>query len=154
MSERKLWLNHEMCALCGGKCCKHLPGAAYPGDFENEAMMTEAILSRKWAIDWWEGDPGDGEEETAYYVRPATLEGQGAIYDASWGGQCVFLTDSGCQLRPEKRPTECRFLEPRAKEGNACIMHNDVGKRTAALVWRKHYRLLDSFHDKEGRTLE
>lgn len=140
--------NKSLCSKCGGKCCKSLPGAAYPEDFEMDKgpeKLQAAIQSGKWAIDWWEGDPGDGLEETAYYVRPATKDNIGKIYDASWGGECVFLTPDGCMMEIKGRPRECRELEP--KKGKAkCISHNGTSKRDSALAWRKHFGILDAFN--------
>lgn len=135
--------NKELCSKCGGKCCKNMPGAAYPEDFGNDTQaIKKAIKSGKWAIDWWEGDPGDGKPEEAYFVRPA-IKGIKEIYHPAWGGECVFLTKKGCSLHPEKRPKNCRLVEP-APDG-FCKTHKNVGKQDAALQWRPFYELLNSF---------
>lgn len=87
------YLKPEICALCGGACCRHMPGAAFPTDFGspfNPRKLDEAIGSGYWAIDWWEGDPRIKKDELgrAYFVR-ARVKGK-PIIDPSWGGECVF----------------------------------------------------------------
>ena len=141
----KIDIEAKVCAKCRGKCCRSLPGVAYPSDFKNRTEIKKAIMSGKWAIDWWVGDPGDGKEATAYFVRPATTDKLGKIYDPSWGGQCIFLKENGCELKPKKRPKECRELKPN-NNGSRCITHNNTGKQTAAIAWRSYYELLNSFH--------
>lgn len=135
--------NKELCKECGGMCCKSLPGACFPDDFNSSNdLIRKAIESGKYTIDCWEGDPGDGIEQTAFYVRPATVGKEGQTYDYSWGGCCVFLGDNGCILNHDDRPKECRSLEP-AKDG--CIKHDDITKRKAAIAWRPYFDLLNSF---------
>lgn len=111
----------EVCAPCGGRCCKHAPGAALPEDVgapdetAMRAALTEKLKSGLWSIDWWEGDPRSGRDdvERAYFVRPATKRGRGRVFDASWGGQCAFLRADGCSIF-DSRPTGCRGVEPSA----------------------------------------
>ena len=51
--------NKEMCAKCGGRCCKRMPGANSPKDFglPNESLLKQALESGNYAIDCWDGDP-------------------------------------------------------------------------------------------------
>jgi len=135
--------NPEICSECGGKCCKEYPGIAFPSDFDmpNTEKLKAALESGKWAIDWWDGDPrGDGCDslDRAYFIRPATIDRVGKLLDASWGGQCVFLSDSGCVIKSDERPLNCRMVEPRA-DGD-CINHfrdnnNVFIKRASAIEW-------------------
>jgi Fe-S-cluster containining protein len=135
------------CAECGGKCCKMLSGTAYPDDFDNDIeKVREALLTGKWAIDSWEDDPN------IYFVRPAVLPSEMDItfgrdaprwpYDPSWGGQCVFLTDTGCELEYSERPTGCRMLEP--KEDGECTSHG-YGKHHGAKAWSEFQEWLLAF---------
>lgn len=141
--------NKDICTKCGGKCCKTNPGVAYPEDFEMDKgpeKLQAAIKTGKWAIDWWEGDPGDGIDATAYFVRPAIKGHEGETYHPGWGGECTMLTKVGCSLEAKDRPKECRDLEPFDGDED-CIMHNSTGNKEAALVWRKHFNVLDSFKE-------
>lgn len=93
------------CSGCG-KCCKAAPGLFVPEDFGNDlSRMREAIAAGRVAIDWWEG-------ERVYYLRPATKDGVGYVFHASWGGTCNHLGDAGCGLTYEARPRQCRGLVP------------------------------------------
>ena len=144
---RKLpWVETEearaVCAACGGKCCKRIPGNAYPEDFAPnvEKNLREAIASGLWAIDCWEGDLDDTYDPM--YVRPQTKKGhmERRLFDRSWGGECVFFHENvGCVLPFEKRPKECRMLEPR--KGGGCFDHCG-DKANAARHWRTYQRLL------------
>ena len=149
--DSKNFENTMICLECGGRCCKQYPGAAYPEDFilregTEKFLITIAIKSKKWVIDWWEGDPGDGNKETAYFVRPAIKGKEGKTYDPSWGGECIFLEPTGCSLQLKHRPRECRLLEPK-KGGKGCVAHDNTGKNGAALAWRNYFEILNSFHE-------
>lgn len=53
----------EICAACGGACCRRAPGIAHPEDFgapdraDLRRRVEAALASGRWAVDWWEGDP-------------------------------------------------------------------------------------------------
>lgn len=132
---RRAWfLRPSLCAPCGGQCCKKLPGCAYPEDFPTKEALQAALDSGRWCIDWWDGDAREGMDELSrtLFVRPAIKGHEGQREHASWGGECTFLGPNGCELKPSKRPTECRSLEPRKDD---CYMHNGHGKKSAAVAW-------------------
>lgn len=139
----------EICAACGGKCCKTLGGAAFPEDILRlfgeplEAAVSKALASGDWVIDWWEGDPREGinEIDRGYYVRPRS-EGDDGLFCPSWGGRCLLLTPNGCRLPLHLRPITCRALEPVAD--GKCILHAG-GKREAALAWLGYHSILLKF---------
>ena len=144
----KNFQNIEICKECGGKCCKRLPGSTLPEDFGEPMLenIRKAIDSGKWAVDWWDGDPtGKTDLRCAYFIRPKTKEFSG-VYDPSCGGECIFLTESGCQLQKDERPTECRLLEP--KKDGYCKQHGG-GKRGAAVAW---IPFQDLIHMATGET--
>ena len=128
------------CRDWGGKCCKRAPGCAFPEDFglPNIERLNAALASGRWAIDWWEGDPRDGinELDQAFFIRPAIKGYEGQRYHASWGGDCTFLGTNGCELASEKRPRQCRQLEP--KPNSNCVLHGDSDKQSAAISWLKY----------------
>jgi len=136
MIKKKNYLNIELCKECGGSCCKRMPGGCFPEDFGKPLLknLIEAFKSGNWAIDWWEGDPTEKNElEKAYYIRPK-IKGADNLFDPTFGGECVFLNDKGCELLPEERPLSCRMLEPKPKVEN-CIHHLGNEKQKAALAW-------------------
>jgi len=83
-----------------------------------------------------EGDPGYVEQ--GFYIRPATKGKEGRVYDASWGGECTFLTATGCTLDHAARPLECRTLEP--KYPMRCEQHH--GKHKTATAWIAYHEML------------
>jgi hypothetical protein len=122
------------------------PGAAYPDDFGLPFVkkLIEALKSGMWAIDWWEGDPrenidGDSELSQTYFVRPATIRNRHKLFDGTWGGQCIFFGNSGCELDSDLRPTECRYLEPQPE--SHCNPHG-MSKRGACLAWIPYQDIL------------
>src|SRR5207244_12084374 len=96
--------NPELCARCGGHCCKTFPGGSTPGDWgapdsdQMRSRLREALATGNWVID------------RAGYVRPTS---RGAVDPAAdrWG-ECVFLEKSGCRLSYELRPFGCRDFTP------------------------------------------
>ena len=136
------YLKPKMCAVCGGKCCKVMPGSASPEDFGEPLLerLTDAFKTGKWAVDWWEGDPtGADEVAQGFYVRPRVKDVD-AIYDPSWGGECIFLNKDGCELPPDNRPENCRMLEPK-DYGKDCILHG-AGKREMAIKWMPYHDII------------
>jgi len=151
---RKNFLNEAVCAQCGGRCCKSMPGECHPDDFEkiNKNMIKALLESGDYAVDWWEGDPRPGENRIpqGYYLRPSTTLGKKhhRVFDPSWGGECVFLSKSGCVLSPEDRPWGCRMLEPNPDKATrenpqGCKTHAPYGfsKQAAAVAWLPYRRI-------------
>jgi Fe-S-cluster containining protein len=134
--------NNVLCKKCGGECCKNMPGIAYPSDFDKpiSKSIRKALESGFWSIDWWEGDPRPDKDimSRCYYLRPARKEGQGKVFDPSWGGECIFLNKDGCKLSFNNRPKGCRFLEAGKDK---CNSHGHT-KSYGAIAWLKYQRLL------------
>ncbi len=145
-----MFINPELCGLCGGKCCKQMPGEAFPNDIIRnfggslENALNLCFASGEWVIDCWEGDPRKDKHELGrtFYVRPRGLKDSSGLYNFSWGTQCGFLqVGVGCSLKSEIRPTTCQRLEP-GEDG--CKMHNGGGKQEAAIAWIPYQPLIDS----------
>ena len=143
--------NINICRECRGKCCKRYAGAAIPDDIMQnfdgllEDAVSAALGSGDWVVDWWEGDPRglDYDDPKAvscgYYLRPRCSTDSNRLFIGSWGGICLFLTNTGCRLPLEKRPITCRELEPKA-DGD-CFLHGG-GKQKAALAWLDHRTII------------
>ncbi len=139
----KNYLNEEICRACGGKCCKVFPGCYFPEDFGKplKAELKSAIISGNIAIDWWEGDVADNDERSrSYFFRPK-IKGVDEVLHASWGGECVFLTSSGCKIKPNERPKSCRLLEPASDD--ECKIHKNSGKKGSCVAWLKHEKIIN-----------
>ena len=138
---KKNYLNTELCAECEGRCCKRMPGAAFPVDFKKplaKSLLT-AFKSGHWAIDWYEGDPtGRGKLEQVYYIRPKIKDTK-ELFDPAWGGKCIFLARDGCTLKSLERPKACRLMEPVTL--TKCTLHAG-DKGSAARAWLPHQRTI------------
>lgn len=139
-----------ICAPCGGQCCQAMPGTLFPADLDPELRMKDltekarALLqSGRYAIDWWEGSPMEGESslEPAYYLRPATKGNEGQWVDPGWGGACTFHSAQGCELSEEDRPSECKALKP-VSPGKCEMPEGWQGRRTGAKAWWPYRHVL------------
>lgn len=138
----------SFCASCG-KCCKSLPGAHVPDDFGIDMLeqVRVALSGGRYAIDWWEGDVIEGGELSAVmFLRPATKGKEGTVFDPSWGGECTFLTSTGCSLPRHKMPAECKALRPCATLDGDCP--SELDKKAVALAWRPYQSLLRMIGDE------
>jgi len=118
-----------------------MPGAAVPDDMKvlSAEHIAELLCSGNWSIDCYENDT------PLYYLRPATLDGQYDTFDFSWGGQCVFLGENGCQMSFEDRPLNCRMLIPNPESPGNCSFPDDFGdkgKLFFANHWINHQEML------------
>jgi len=155
------YLQTDVCAQCGGDCCKKLGGAAIPADILRnfggtlEYALQSALESGDWVVDWWEGDPrgldydNPNHVSRGYYLRPRSLGDGRRLMNGSWGGQCLLLTVTGCSLPPHLRPWSCRALEP--KPNGKCETHGG-GKNVAALTWLHYHDLILDTVDKLGAS--
>ena len=132
----------KFCASCG-KCCKSLPGGVLPTDFGLDMIegIRSALASGRYAIDWWEGDI-DGQDDLpqVMFIRPATKGLEGKVFDASWGGECTFLTSAGCGLPRDQMPSECKALRPRTTAEGDCP--STFTKEDVCREWRPYQSLL------------
>jgi len=137
------------CVICKGVCCRAMPGVIFPDDV-TPGQVKEMLASGRYAIDWWEGDPREGMDELpqAEYLRPAIKGMEGWQRDPSWGGECTFLTPTGCELAYENRPRECRGLIP-GVDGPPCFTPPAVSKKAAAIAWLPLRAFLLALEPKE-----
>jgi hypothetical protein len=129
--------NKNICSACQGGCCKNVPGTAFPEQFPTAASVITAVNTGQWTIDWWEGDPRIGRTDVsiAYFIRPAVKGHEGQRYHPSFGGECTFLTPTGCSLSIECRPYECLEVVPVEGGFPNCKSDAKYEKRQAAIAW-------------------
>lgn len=141
-----VFVKSRLCSDCKGHCCKTLPGITSPLDWGApdkkvmEHRLREAFASGRYSIDYWEaGTP-------LYFVRPATKTNTHGVVDPSWGGECVFLSSTGCTLKHKNRPLGCRALEPHRDNstllGFSCEEHAG-GKHEMGLAWKPYIHVLE-----------
>lgn len=146
----------KACSVCTTRCCNHMPGIVYPIQFKNKKPTVKSILSllnNNYCVDWYDGDVrfaidyklvGFEPLEKVYYIRPRTTSKPNDVIDPSYGGTCIFLTDTGCSKSFNQRPIECQNLIPRKKPGENCKGANKAytGKVSAALAWLEYQDLI------------
>lgn len=146
--------DHDICAECGGKCCKHGSCLAHPNDFGDTheqviKNLRSALESGMWIVDYWEGQcPSLPEGAEGFFIRPRMIEDLDLHPEResnwcvpSWGGECLFLTPEGCSLDDSTRPLGGRSLVP--KIDSLCIQtmkwkeddRSENEKPTFALAW-------------------
>ena len=134
--------NKEYCKQCKGECCKAMSGIYAPTDFKEITLefLLECFSNGGLSIDWWEGDVRDGIDELSvtYYLRPRHKEAD--AIDPSWGGECIFLTETGCKLLYANRPQNCRDLKA-CKDNTKCNLGN-MTKRDYIKMWLPHQQIL------------
>lgn len=124
--------NHEICALCGGLCCKTYPGMYLsPERFERiyGKVASDNFLS--------------------------LLERHGLTFKVCLGipipiprfteRGCVFLDDAGCRLSFSERPCECLLFVPVEEtviEGEIhCYFPKEVSYVECFRKWKRFYSL-------------
>ena len=131
--------NKEICSKCKGKCCKTMGCHYSPKDFEEisfEYLMSQ-IDKGYISIDWWEGNPFEDNRNIhrAFFLRVRNVESP--IVDPSWGGRCSLLTETGCSLTYNERPTGGRLLIPGEKN---CV--TKYTKEDCVKEWYKYNDIL------------
>lgn len=141
--------NKSLCSQCG-KCCKTIPGIVAPEDLREISVDSLTNLFKEgYQFDLWEGNlTGKVEHEdfTFYYLRPQTKRSVGRVVDASWGGECVFLGESGCSKTFEERPTQCRVLKP--VEDLMCHLPQEYEKKKMIEKWIPYNEIILQTIDK------
>jgi len=127
----KEYLPTDDCKKCGGQCCKSLPAPYIPKDIlKIFGDVQTAINSGLVAIDRWEANI------PMYFIRPKT-KGVDRLYDFSWGGECIHLTDKGCSLPREKMPFFCKTVEPQSNFECNDHLSKYNSKYWAGVLWKR-----------------
>ena len=123
-----------MCVGCG-HCCRALPGIVDPDDVEK---LEDLLNTGRYAIDYWEAD---GTMDQTYFIRPAIKGSEGRLVHPAWGGECTFLTDTGCELRLEDRPANCRQLVPKTVRKDYCT--DVMTKQARVFRWAEYQGVIE-----------
>lgn len=151
MTGYKTFAPGPLCVGCG-KCCKSMPGGHAPSDFGADISggVRRALESGRYTLDWWEGDVvPNGEMYRVLFLRPSIKGKEGQVFDPAWGGECTFLSDTGCSLKRSDMPIECRTLRPMSKPDGQCI--SEINKERLCELWRPYQSLLVSIADEIER---
>ena len=143
-------VNSEICSKCGGKCCKMCGCHFSPDDFEEISFES---LKKEIEKGYISIDLVDGEliysEINVYILRARNVNSPIVDYDYGERGQCILLTESGCKLDYENRPSGGKLLVPR--EATKC--HQNYTIKNCCYEWLPHKKILknlaDYFEDKD-----
>ena len=147
--------NKDLCARCGGLCCK-----SYPGMYLDPGQFMEA----------WDLEPTRGSLRELFSRYPLEMRvcmGVPIPRPRVTEGGCVFLGIQGCLLPREKRPLECLALVPREEtlvEGEIlCQRPRDLryvrcfqewkGFYLDHGLWKEAWDLVEEGVDREGAPL-
>jgi Fe-S-cluster containining protein len=141
--------NKSFCSGCG-QCCKRMPGIVHPRELAEVTVETlSKMIQDGYQFDHWEGNlTGEKEHEDIifYYLRPQTKKSVGKVVDASWGGECIFLGEFGCNKSFEERPSQCRALNP--TEDKSCYLDGEYSKTEIIKSWLPYNDLITSTIEK------
>lgn len=132
--------NIEICSACGGICCKSSGGLVYPEDFGNIKVDTliDAFKTGLYAVDYF--DDRNNGLGSGYYIRTRIVSAQ-KVFDPNGLGQCVILSESGCELSYNQRPKGCRELIPNPP--NCYFPNNTINLKTCAEAWKPFEELIE-----------
>lgn len=117
--------NKEQCRLCGGACCKKVPGLFFPEDIGNDK---ETIISK--LLEMMERNEIKLVTEFGgIVVRP-----EQKAKDNFGRGPCMWHTSNGC-VAPIK-PTQCSALVPGGSWYNpVCKSPIEFSEAQAIIAW-------------------
>ena len=142
-------LNPELCAECGGECCKTCGCHFSPDDFPK--LTWESLEEEFWkgmiTIEYVDGEQVY-ESFGAYIVRMRNVDGpaiEGGYFRSQRAAPCIMWTEKGCRLPYEKRPTGGRLLVPSRTEGGFYTCRNSYNLSDCWHEWKAFDRLLSDF---------
>lgn len=120
IGEDKLkYVNPKLCTECGGACCKRCGCEFSPDDFSEISFETLKNEIEKGYISI---DFAYGEEilrsSGVYFLRARNAGRPIVDTEDVRGSGCILLTDSGCKLDYEQRPSGGRLLIPAEEKKN------------------------------------
>lgn len=98
----------EMCARCGGSCCRVQAGHCLPSEFESAEAVRAAVVSGKYTIVLLLDEHIMARVVRPHYKDPERRTG------------CIFHREDGCELPFSERPYGCRMLKPRERDTELC----------------------------------
>ena len=163
--------NKTICAACGGRCCKNSGCEIFPQDvkkwFNTKEITSDIIVkllnSGYIQIDWFYGDvrfseygykftpeyfENHEELNRIYYLHMRS--GNDPAIHGSWGGTCRMLTEHGCPMSWDMRPTGGKSLIPNANGDGKCH-ESFLDKKEAVLAWIPYQEILDAAMDEFGQ---
>lgn len=111
--------NKEICAKCGGICCKKSGCDCSSKDFESIKFkaLLETLNSGKYSItsycDFY--PTKDGYKNIPFLYLRARNEGKGVVDLLSFKTRCANLGENGCEFSADERPSGGKKLNSQEK---------------------------------------
>jgi len=141
--------DYEKCKACGGKCCKRCGCFFSPDDFKDLSFegVKKEIDKGYITIELIDGDlfcvNGFVYTPRIRNVGDSVLCG---LFDYVPRKSCMLLTENGCKLDYEHRPSGGKLLIP-GKVGKDVDCYTKYGTREVLKEWKAHQQLmLDLVH--------
>lgn len=138
--------NPNLCAKCGGECCKGCGCHFSPEDFEDTSFegLKRELEKGYISIDRVDGRAFDRPE--MFFILRIRNRGARIVYlNYERGEPCILLTEKGCKLSYTKRPTGGRLLIPVAVKYKGLTCLNCQSAYTiedCCMEWRPYQQVL------------
>lgn len=134
------YIDYDMCKECGGQCCKENGCVYLPQDFDKLDFNSLRDQIEKGYISI-SGQPITGFLKDAWtfllYLRARNRDAD-VVDLITYGGPCKLLTEVGCSLTEEERPSLGLLVKP-TKIGGPCEKKFEP---QIALDWIDHSEVL------------
>ena len=143
----------EECSVCKGRCCKECGCSLSPDDLTEEQL--KALGAEETCTEFLKS------ENCLYAIDMARLKGSVFYYlrmrskcytfiGIEGYGECIALTDKGCELSFEKRPKGGRGLKSSADF--RCIQ--EYTSEEMVVDWKPYQKVLEAIWKKYSAELE
>ena len=138
-------VNSEVCSKCGGYCCKRCGCHFSPDDFEDVSFegLKKEIEKGYISIDYVDGE--EIYQRIGVYILRIRNEGAPIVDLGGGRTKCILLTEKGCKLDYEHRPSGGKLLIPSSVLSNGkinllCKSRYDI--RDCCYEWLPHKKVL------------
>lgn len=135
-------VNLDVCQKCCGVCCKRCGCHYSPNDFKEITFnyLQKEIKKGYISIEWIDGEsfysPG------GVYILRARNTGMKIVDNSIERAPCILLTENGCKLSYEQRPSGGKYLIPKVKNDTLlCYSKYDIYE--CCMEWREHQKVLN-----------
>lgn len=146
-------INPEVCAKCGGMCCKSSGCSLMPCDVRKMSVkgIKEMLDTGNYSLRVIELI---FDKKVEYIVGMSSRRVNNQRVENNWlDGRCVLLTENGCMLSDEDRPTGALLSIPSADPSKECKLIVSPFEYTGE--WKKYATILNKvLYDETGHTPE
>lgn len=151
-------VNAKICAECGGQCCKRCGCIFSPDDFKEISFDFLRMEIEKWyiTIDFFSAEALC--RDIGVYVLRVRNQNSPIVYSGTKESPCILLTEKGCKLSYDERPSGGKLLIPSKRTSiilgeKEHICPSLYTYRDACYEWLPHKSILsdlaDYFEDKD-----